>query len=104
MLRLMKITVLRQDPSLHLEAHMQSYEVPFTTDEGKTVMDALVYIADHLDPTLGFFRHAACNHGICGRCAAKVNGKVRLTCLSVLDGDTVVEPKNNNIFRDLMTR
>ena len=87
-----------------IEPHLQSYDIPFSPDDGMTVMDALSYIADHLDPTLSFFRHAACNHGICGRCAAKIDGKVQLTCLAVLKGDTTLEAKNDRVVRDLMTR
>lgn len=101
----MKIKVLRSDPASGGVPEFREYEVPYTEEQGYTVMDALDYIFNNLDATLSYFSHSACNHGICGRCAVKTNGKVKLACLALLEGEEVtLEPKNSNVLKDLITR
>ena len=31
---------------------------------GMTVMDLLDYISQNIDPSLGYYRHSVCNHGV----------------------------------------
>ena len=81
-----------------------SYSVPFSTKGRNTIMDVLNYIFENLDSTLSFYSHSVCDHGICGRCAVKVNGKVKLACTELADTDEIIiEPKNNNVVTDLIT-
>lgn len=43
---------------------------------GLSVLDALDYIYEHIDPTLAYFSHEACRQTACGKCLVCVNGKV----------------------------
>ena len=54
----------------------QDYTVPVTT--GMTVLEALIYVKEHLDPTLSFT--CSCRSSICGACAVRVNGNAELAC------------------------
>jgi succinate dehydrogenase/fumarate reductase iron-sulfur protein len=42
------------------------------------VLDALLYVREHLDSSLGF--RYSCRAGMCGSCAVVVNGKEALAC------------------------
>ena len=58
------------------EAEWARYEVPIRAHT--TVVDALEWIKNHLDPTL-MFRHS-CHHGSCGTCGMIINGEQQLAC------------------------
>lgn len=79
----MLVKIARFDPDTS-RAWEQEYEVD-TTKQSMTVMDVLDYIAKNLDPTLAYYRHSICNHGICGRCVLQVNGKTKLACTERAD-------------------
>ena len=97
--------IYRFDPGKDSQGHYDSYEVDITAEERMTVMDLLQYIFDNLDGSLGFFAHSACQHGICGRCGVKVNGKACLACEKVLTGeDVVIDPLGQPVVRDLVVR
>jgi succinate dehydrogenase/fumarate reductase iron-sulfur protein len=53
------------------------FEVPVPT-AGSHILDALLYVRERLDATLGF--RYACRAGMCGACAVVVNGKEALAC------------------------
>ncbi|MCL6563199.1 MAG: succinate dehydrogenase/fumarate reductase iron-sulfur subunit [Firmicutes bacterium] len=57
------------------------FEVPVGRRE--TVLDALFYIQNDLDPTLSF--RCACRVGMCGSCGILVNGGERLACRTALE-------------------
>ncbi len=95
----MKVKVLRTSP----EKHFDEFTVPFPIDGEYTIMDVLRYISDNIDPTLAYFSHAVCNHGICGRCAVKCNGRVVVACITHADCDELMlEPKNKKVVKDLL--
>ncbi len=85
------------------KSYWQSFEVP--VKRGMTVLDALFYVRENLDPTLAF--RASCRMGICGSCAVKINGKPRLACetqISKFKKEIKVEPIDNfKVIRDLVT-
>tara|TARA_B100001093_G_scaffold110340_1_gene102638 strand:- start:9579 stop:10181 length:603 start_codon:yes stop_codon:yes gene_type:complete len=65
------------------------------------VLDALFYIKDHLDGTLGFRR--SCREGICGSCAMNIDGKNTLACLTPLKEKMVIYPlPHMPIIKDLI--
>jgi len=100
----MNIKIYRYDPQKDEQGYYQEYDLPVHKEDLWTVMDLLRYIAANIDPTLAFYCHSACNHGICGRCALKVNGKVRLACTCLVpDAPVVLEPKNKKVVKDLVT-
>ena len=83
--------------------YVSTYKVPVRT--GMTILDALLYIKDHLDGTLTF-RHS-CRMGQCGSCGIIVNGKPMLACYTQvlhLESDSlVIEPLfNMPIIKDLI--
>lgn len=100
----MTVKILRFTPETG-ERRQDSYQVPYPADGSYTVMDVLDYIRQHLDGTLAYYRHSVCNQGICGRCAAKVNGAVKLTCTCRVETDELsLEPKNTQVVKDLVTK
>lgn len=100
----LQIKVYRYDPSIDAVGSFDTFEVP--AQPHWTVMDTLDYISENLDNSLAYYKHSACNHGICGRCALKVNGKVRLACSMELTDEKglTLEPKNADVVRDLVVR
>lgn len=82
------------------------YEVPIPPNQDWTVMDTLDYISLYLDSTISYYKHSACNHGICGRCSVMVNDKTRLACLEVVNeySELILCPaKNRRVIKDLVT-
>jgi succinate dehydrogenase / fumarate reductase iron-sulfur subunit len=60
---------------------------------GQMVLDALLHIKDHIDPSLTFRR--SCREGVCGSCAMNIDGTNTLACikpLSDINGDVNVYP------------
>ncbi|MCX8172831.1 MAG: succinate dehydrogenase iron-sulfur subunit [Archaeoglobaceae archaeon] len=82
--------------------YWQSFEVP--ARNATTVIDALFYIRENLDPSLAF--RVSCRMGICGSCAMKINGRPRLACETQLlkFRKVKIEPLDNFIvLKDLIT-
>jgi succinate dehydrogenase / fumarate reductase iron-sulfur subunit len=71
-----QISVQRFDANAGPEPFWQTYTVEMT--DRQTLLDALLTIADRIDPTLAFRR--TCRSGICGSCAGRVNGRACLLC------------------------
>lgn len=78
-----------------------TYEVPYAA--GTTVLDALLWVRRHLDPTLAV-RFSCLNSNACKECVAVVNGKRGYLCTFRLTGEPVVcEPLSNKPrVRDLV--
>ena len=101
----MEVIVRRICPETDAAPHEQTYSVPLPGDGSHTAMDVLDYIHAHLDGTLSYYRHSVCNQGICGRCAARINGKVRLACTCRVYGDALrLEPRNEQVVKDLVVK
>ena len=70
-------------------------------ETGPMVLDALIYIKNQLDKTLGFRR--SCREGICGSCAMNINGKNGLACLTPIEEKMIIYPlPHMPIIRDLI--
>lgn len=83
-------------------SYYQNYRVPMST--GMSVMDVLDYIYENLDGSVAYYDHAACNQGVCGRCAVLVNQKPSLMCQTMVHGDVTLEPlAGPEVIRDLVT-
>ena len=79
----------------------------FTIDLSQVVpmvLDALIYIKDHVDPTLTFRR--SCREGICGSCAMNIDGTNTLACIQSIEdikGDINVYPlPHMQVVKDLV--
>ena len=70
-------------------------------DTGPMVLDALIYIKNNIDSTLGFRR--SCREGICGSCAMNINGKNTLACITPIEKNMSIYPlPHMPIIRDLI--
>lgn len=97
------VKVFRFDPGTDREHYYQSYEVPF--EPGMSAIHALDYIYQNLDGTLAYHDHAGCELGICMKCVALVNGKSKLLCQALVEGDIVLEPVSKSaVIRDLVVK
>jgi len=100
--RMVKVECFRFDPEHDDRPRFRTYEVPV---DGETrVSDCLEYIREHLDPSLAFFVN--CKRGTCTRCSMRINGKVRMACLTLVEEDHLrVEPlKPETVIRDLWVK
>lgn len=84
----------------------QEYEVPLERET--SLQDVLMYIHANLDPTLAFYRHAACTQGLCGECIVRLDGKAALACTTPVQPGPEplqVEPyRRERVIRDLLCR
>ncbi len=84
------------------EPFYQTYELRYAND--MTILDALSYLKDSVDGSLTF--RWSCRMGICGSCAAVVNGKPVLLCQTYMKDvkqPVKIEPlRNFPIVRDLV--
>lgn len=81
----------------------KSYRVPYTNK--MRVLDALLFIQENLEPDLAFRWN--CGEGICGSCAAEVNGQPVLTCKKEITKDVdlirIYPLKVFPVIKDLVT-
>ena len=97
-----RLRVQRYRPERDEQPWWQEFQVPYTEDT--SVLEALQYIKDYLEPGLSF--RWSCRMAICGSCGFMINGVPTLGCKSFLrDHDAVeVKPLNNfPIERDLVS-
>ena len=73
---IMQVTVQRYRPEQDEQPWQQEFEVPYTEDT--SVLEALQYIKDELDPSLSF--RWSCRMAICGSCGFMINGVPKLGC------------------------
>lgn len=83
-----RLTLYRYDPDTPDNPRYDTYTID-QTKCGPMVLDALIYIKDHVDSTLTFRR--SCREGVCGSCAMNVCGTNTLACTSFMStyGGTV---------------
>ncbi len=84
--------VYRWNPDDGDTPRLDEYEVDLDKF-GPMVLDALIYIKNHVDSTLTFRR--SCREGICGSCSMNIDGLNTLACtkpIDEMDGDVKVYP------------
>ncbi len=95
---------------IRLEVHRSdksrtaTFDVPVPLPTSR-VLDALLYVRENLDPSLGF--RYSCRAGMCGSCAMVVNGKEVLACQTAIgplatDHVRVAPLRALPVLRDLM--
>jgi fumarate reductase iron-sulfur subunit len=97
----MHVKVVRFDPRIDDQPQCPTYEVPFL--ESMTALDVLVYIRQHLDPSLSF--REECRKGICGTCGIMLDDKSVLACQAAIDPDSapVIAPlRHFPVIKDLV--
>ena len=78
--------------------HYDTFAVP--CGEGWSVMNALRYIQERLDPTLAYYE--ACKLGLCAACWVVLNGKQVLTCTTPVEREMTIDPPASyRVLRDL---
>lgn len=95
---MIKIKVLRFDPGVDSDSHLETYEIE--EKEKMKVLDALNYINDHHNANLAF--RSSCRAGQCGSCALKMNGNIVLACKAEIQPDSIIEPLDFPVLRDLI--
>lgn len=97
-----ELEVFRYNPEMDSEPSYQRFEVPYHDDW--LVLDALIYIKDHLDRSLSF--RWSCHMAVCGSCGLMINGEPTLTCKAFVrdypDGIRVEPLANFPVERDLI--
>jgi len=94
-----KIKVQRFDPAMDRKPFLQEFDVPW--EEDGTVLQALMYISEELDPSLSF--RYDCRYYRCGLCGVEVNGRPRLACRAKLKDGLVLRPlRHLPLVRDLV--
>jgi succinate dehydrogenase/fumarate reductase-like Fe-S protein len=85
------------------EPRYDEYAVPF--EEGATVLDALLWIRTHRDPSLAI-RYSCINANVCKECTIAIDGSVAYACTARLLPDIVMtlDPlPGKAVLRDLIT-
>ena len=95
--------VLRYDPAKDRAPRLEEYPVPVT--KAMTVLDGLLWIKEHKDPTLSW--RSSCRMGMCGSCGMFINGLPRLACNNQIvhlhSSRITIKPLPNfDIIRDLV--
>ena len=81
----------------------EEFSVPF--EDGATVLDALIWLRTHRDPSLAV-RYSCINANVCKECTIAVDGRVVYACTTRLtDGPAMVlDPlPGKHQLRDLVT-
>jgi succinate dehydrogenase/fumarate reductase-like Fe-S protein len=83
------------------EPRYDTWEVPY--QEGMSVLDALLYVRAHHDPTLAV-RFSCLNANACKECSALIDGKVGYLCTARLGQQPVTcDPlPRKRLIRDLV--
>jgi len=94
------VKVYRTDPVNPQRSWYDTFKVPF--ESGQSILGVLKYIYETYDPSLAYYN--SCRIGKCTGCHVKVNGKTRLACTTVSDGnDLILEPlAGYPVIRDLV--
>jgi succinate dehydrogenase / fumarate reductase, iron-sulfur subunit len=94
------VKIRRTDLESASKFRFDTFTVPYK--KGQSVLEVLKYIYETFDSSLAF--HDSCRIGKCTVCHCKVNGKTRLSCTTVTDGnDLVLEPlPGYPVVRDLV--
>jgi succinate dehydrogenase/fumarate reductase-like Fe-S protein len=85
------------------EPHYQEFAVP--VEDGASVLDALLWIRSHADPSLAI-RYSCINANVCKECTIAIDGVVDYACTTRLVADRVMtlEPLPGKVqMRDLVS-
>ena len=98
--RTITVEVLRSSPAEGREPCWERFaDVPL--DEGMSVTNVLFRLNEL--SARGVAYRVSCHRGICASCIMRVNGKTRLGCSEVVDGDIKLEPAfPDKVVKDLV--
>jgi succinate dehydrogenase / fumarate reductase iron-sulfur subunit len=78
----LSLSIYRYHPEQDDKPHMENYTVEAGAFEGQMLLDAIIYLKENIDPSLGFRR--SCREGVCGSDGMNINGKNGLACITKL--------------------
>jgi succinate dehydrogenase/fumarate reductase-like Fe-S protein len=84
------------------EARVEEHTIPY--HDGLTLLDAIIWIRRHQDPSLAV--RFSCKANACKECSATIDGKPGFLCAqrAVPEATTRIEPlKKPRLIRDLVT-
>jgi succinate dehydrogenase/fumarate reductase iron-sulfur protein len=94
-----RISIRRFDPETDAEPSWVDYTVP--SDEHTSVLEALTYVYENIEPTLAF--RSGCRFDSCGLCAVELNGRPRMACFTKLKNGMRIAPlARMPVLRDLV--
>lgn len=85
--------VYRFNPQVDSKPFYDNFRI--TVEKGITVLRALNYVKEHLEPRLSY--RAFCQAGICGSCGMKINGVSKLACTTQV-WDEIDENAEENVI------
>jgi succinate dehydrogenase / fumarate reductase iron-sulfur subunit len=96
--------IYRWSPDDGQNPRMDTYQVN-TADCGPMILDGLIWIKNHIDPTLTFRR--SCREGVCGSCAMNIDGQNTLACTRAMSevesGPITIRPlPHQPVVKDLV--
>lgn len=95
-----EITIERFHPYKTPSFYEESFLVPLYSEHA-TILEALIYIYENLDPSLAF--RYSCRFEKCGLCAVQVDGRPALACVTNLrDGQRIAPLQGLPVIRDLV--
>ena len=102
--RVKTFRIYRWNPDRDAPPTLDAYEIDLDRC-GPMVLDVLITINDHIDPTLAFRR--SCREGVCGSCAMNIDGTNKLACLTAISdlkaGASRITPLPHlQVLRDLV--
>lgn len=80
--KLTEFNIYRWSPDDDQNPRLDTYYVDRNAC-GPMILDGLLYIKNHIDPTLTLRR--SCREGICGSCAMNIDGSNTLACITGMD-------------------
>ncbi len=93
------ISIKRYNPQTDSEPKWVDYALP--NGRRMTVLEALMYLYENVDPTLAF--RFGCRFNKCGLCAVEVNGRPRMGCFTeATDGMKIGPLAGMPLVRDLV--
>lgn len=94
-----KLRIKRDNPLSEAPSRFDEFEVPW--QDGWTIMNALNYIHDNIDPSIAYY--SSCRIGKCDACDVLIDGAVELTCTAKFERDVTIEPVEGFVLiRDLV--
>jgi succinate dehydrogenase/fumarate reductase iron-sulfur protein len=94
------VKIYRTHPGDNSQHRYDTFTIPYQM--GQSILGVLKYIYENLDSSLAYYD--SCRIGKCTGCHIRVNGKTRLACTTVANGeDLLLEPLAGfTVIRDLV--
>ncbi len=97
------LDIKRFDPEKDTEGYWQSFAIPRDDAQGMTIVSALKYIQQNIDPTLAFYY--SCEQAVCRGCLLMVNSRVAFACTEPIHDGQKLEPMLYlPVMRDLVVK